>query len=236
MISFHGKKEIKDLYIGRVLSHELADVIVKGRYWQNGKGCAVGCTIHGSDHAKYETELGIPRVLAFMEDAIFESLPNRIAKTWPREFLESIGVGKDLKNIWPNFACWLLVDEKYGVINFAKTEEQKNVIQKISDLYSTNDKFIQQEWIDAFIYACKFTSSGNDPDNAIYTAIYCARSMIDSKCFFIGCYCGNVDSAHAATSAMYCACRCHIHFNQFLLENIIVIYANKLLQLLRECE
>lgn len=54
LLSFHGKQEIKDQYIERIKAHAIADEIVKGQYWEDGKGCAVGCTIHGSNHLDYE--------------------------------------------------------------------------------------------------------------------------------------------------------------------------------------
>src|SRR5208282_5693902 len=90
MLAFHGKQQIKDEYLTRVKAHREADQIMKGQYWENGRGCAVGCTIHNSDHGRYETELGTPRILARLEDGIFESLPNDLAMTWPERFLDAI--------------------------------------------------------------------------------------------------------------------------------------------------
>jgi len=48
MKAYHNKKETKKFYLDRVKAHFKADEIVKGKYWQNGKGCAVGCTIHAN--------------------------------------------------------------------------------------------------------------------------------------------------------------------------------------------
>src|ERR1700733_8129790 len=78
--------------------------------WENGKGCAVGCTIHGEAHASFERELGVPRMLAWLEDAIFEGLPNRLAKTWPERFLSSIAPGRDLSPVGWQFLHWLLTE------------------------------------------------------------------------------------------------------------------------------
>src|SRR6202008_414365 len=111
MLAFHNDQKIKDKYLSRVIAHQKADEIVKGIYWKNGKGCAVGCTIHGNDHSKYEKELGIPIILARLEDGIFENLPDDLAKLWPEQFLNAINVGSDLSSVWPKFANWLLVDE-----------------------------------------------------------------------------------------------------------------------------
>ena len=54
MITFNQKT--KDKYIKRVKAHQKANEIIKGIYWQDGKGCAVGCTIEGGEHLKYESE------------------------------------------------------------------------------------------------------------------------------------------------------------------------------------
>jgi hypothetical protein len=63
-IAFHGDPAIKAFYLGRVRAHRKADEIRHGFYWQGGKGCAVGCTLHSNSHTAYEDELGIPRILA----------------------------------------------------------------------------------------------------------------------------------------------------------------------------
>src|SRR3990167_744097 len=115
MNSFHSDPKIKEKYLSRVQAHAAADEIIKGKYWVEGKGCAVGCTVHSSDHSAYESELGIPRILARLEDGIFEALPNELAMTWPARFLESVPVGADLSMIWPKFVIWMLTDSEFGV-------------------------------------------------------------------------------------------------------------------------
>jgi hypothetical protein len=114
MFSFHSDPSIKSNYLARVTGHADADEIVKGRYWENGKGCAVGCTIHGETHESFERELGIPQMLAWLEDLIFEGLPNRLAKTWPERFLSSIAPGRDLSPVGWQFLHWLLTESGLG--------------------------------------------------------------------------------------------------------------------------
>ena len=105
MLAFHNDQAIKDKYVYRVLMHQKADQIVKGIYWQRtgrgneGRGCAVGCTLHSGNHNTYETELGIPEVLAHLQDAIFEGLPIERAKEFPLQFLRAIPVGADLSGV-----------------------------------------------------------------------------------------------------------------------------------------
>lgn len=114
MKAFHGRTEIKETYLARIRAHREADELIHGIYWQDGKGCAVGCTIHSRNHAAYESELGIPAQLAHLEDFLFEHLPNGEAKLWPERFLSAIPVGADLSLVWPKFAVWLLTNKEYG--------------------------------------------------------------------------------------------------------------------------
>lgn len=50
MKAFHGKSTIKKEYLDKVSARILADDLIKGKYWEGGKGCAVGCTIHNANH------------------------------------------------------------------------------------------------------------------------------------------------------------------------------------------
>src|SRR5690606_37264301 len=143
LISFHGKESIKDFYLNRLIAHREADEIIQGTYWQDGRGCGVGCTVHSRNHADYESELGIPRILACLEDQIFEGLPNEKAKEFPIQFLEAIPVGVDLEPVWRKFMIWLLIDENEGVIRHAKTAKTKKVRKAVAQAFS--DKTVPRE-------------------------------------------------------------------------------------------
>jgi hypothetical protein len=80
MQAFLNKKSIKTKYVKRLQQHYKQDQIIKGQYWENGKGCAVGCTVHSDSHNCYEIELGIPEWIARLEDTLFEGMPNEEAK------------------------------------------------------------------------------------------------------------------------------------------------------------
>ena len=155
MKAFHGDPKVKEKYVGRVKAHRKADQIIKGQYWEEGKGCAVGCTIHGSDHQAYETELGIPVELAYLQDCLFEDLPNEEAQNFPVDFLESIPVGADLDLVLHQFLYWLLVDPQDGVIQYAQGEGKgrvKEVILSVSDLHNRIIKgreVTNEQWVAA---------------------------------------------------------------------------------------
>jgi hypothetical protein len=137
LLAFHNDRAIQKKYLTRVSDHRKADQIVQGHgYWNGREGCAVGCTLHSRNHAAYEAELGIPVILARLEDRIFEGLERKRARTWPERFLQAPKIGADLSMVWPQFAHWMLVDPHSGVIKFAKTDTTRNAIQAVADLFS----------------------------------------------------------------------------------------------------
>lgn len=95
MRAYHSKPELKTAFLAEIGKHEAADRIRHcgyAEFKQNGVatfagGCAVGCSLESmriieglpdivhSDHALYERYLGVPVMLARLEDRIFEGLP-----------------------------------------------------------------------------------------------------------------------------------------------------------------
>ena len=144
LIAFHGQQAIKDKYLARVAAHRAADELIRGTGWDGHKGCAVGCTLEAYDHRAYETELGIPEVLAHLEDAIFERLPLDQAIQWPEKFLTAIKPGSDLSKISAHFMIWLLEME----LADHTSKESRRVV----DLYRrrlVDDEPKNEEWTEA---------------------------------------------------------------------------------------
>jgi hypothetical protein len=127
LLAFHNDEAVKNKYLERVLAHQKADEIVQGIYWENGKGCAVGCTIEGSDHLMYEKKLGIPSGIAYLEDTIFEGLSNTKAKLFPSQFLKAIPVGSDLSLVTAKFVIWQFEDKKHGLKNIKEIQEDEEI-------------------------------------------------------------------------------------------------------------
>ena len=132
MKAFHSDKKVKAVVLKQLRAHEKADEIIKGRYWEDGKGCAVGCTIHSNQHVEYETRFGIPQVLARLEDTIFEGLPNAEAKTWPVSFMSAIKPGADLSRVHWKFLHWTLTNE--GVNPGINHPLVKDAVKRCADL------------------------------------------------------------------------------------------------------
>ncbi len=139
MLTFNQDR--KDDLIMKLERHAQADAFRRGVYFENGKGCAVGCTlvdygVNPEKHAEYEPLFGIPEVIALLEDSIFEGLPIDKAKKWPLRFANAVPVKTDLSGVWPKFAIALMIDPDHGVINYAQTEDQGSVIRRCADLYT----------------------------------------------------------------------------------------------------
>lgn len=171
MKAFLGLQSVKDTYLARVREHRAADQLVKGLYWRDGKGCAVGCTIHSDKHSDYERLLGIPEALAMLEDSIFEGLPNELAMTWPDRFLDSIQVGADLTLVASRFLHWLLVDPVDGVVKYADVKT-KPAIVAVGNLYARRlggDEPTTGEWLAAYAHASAYAAKAA---HAAYYAAY----------------------------------------------------------------
>jgi hypothetical protein len=167
MQAYLNDPQLKEDFLKQIRNHQEQDRIVQGTYGKEQsddfKGCAVGCSIHSlnaikgkhidtSSHAAYETELGIPRAIAHMEDRIFEGLEVEKAKQWPLRFSTAINVGADLSLVIPKLLLWILSDEKSGVLQYAKTERTKKAIQTVIDLYTrklAGETIPDKEWRDA---------------------------------------------------------------------------------------
>lgn len=108
MKAFHGDEAVKQKYLARLKVHHEADEIVQGTGWENGHGCAVGCTLNAYDHSAYENELGLPQWLALLEDRIFEGLPSIDAQQFAVDFLEAVPVGADVEKV-----RWQLASQRH---------------------------------------------------------------------------------------------------------------------------
>lgn len=128
MLSFHNDIKIKQKYLDRVQHHMDMDNLVRGTGWENGKGCAVGCTLEKYDHKAYEIELGIPEWLAKVEDTLFEGMDFEKSKTWPKDFLEAIPLGVDLEKCKPKFLVAVL---KHSLKSMGEAQYDKEKLPEI---------------------------------------------------------------------------------------------------------
>ena len=202
-----------------------AERLIKGSYWskEDKNGCFVGCVIRGSNHSKFETKLGIPRLLARLADTLFERQPYEDAKKFTVDFLEAINAGSDLSGVWPKFAHYMLVDPEYGVIKFAKADKVKSAIQAVADLYQrkiNGEDIDVNAWLEVRNTAA---SDASDAADAAYAAA-AADAAADAAA---------ADAAYAADAAADAA---DAYAAAYARGQHAVIMANRLVQLLRDAK
>jgi hypothetical protein len=149
LLAFHNDPAIKQTYIARVKAHRLAGDIRKNYWWDDntGTGCAVGCTVDGGNPAVYETELGIPVHLAWLESAIHAKLAPKRAELWAEQFLSAITPGDDLSSVAADFIYWLLTDPNGARGNCSADEVF--LLDTVVDLYArriNGDEPSDREW------------------------------------------------------------------------------------------
>ena len=70
----------------------------------------------------------LPPQLTDLRGEICQLLPPYEAESWRQQFDDAAEERADLHNVWPQFALWLLLDNEYGVIQYARTERQRTLI------------------------------------------------------------------------------------------------------------
>ena len=171
MLAYHNSETLKEKTLAEVLAHQKADEIVQGRYWEDGKGCAVGCLTHdpSGGHAKYPKLWGIPEPLAYLEDTLFESLSVEDSKGWPARFLSAIPVGADLARCWDKWQAWCLRDL------MAIAGENAHVVEVMAVLFEragAGDEPSDTEWSEA---------AGDARDAGAARAAWAARDARDAR-------------------------------------------------------
>jgi hypothetical protein len=210
LLAFHGDKAIKAKYLKRIRAHQKADEIISGTYWENGKGCSVGCILHSSDHSEGESQIGVPTILMRLNDRLFEGLfqcaGGEVAKAWPERFVSASMPGADLSLVWPKFALWLLSDPESGVIKFAKREATIAAIKLVSALYvrwAAGDKPATSEWQSARKISL---TAYRDAAYAAYAAsAYSAYAYADAASAYSAYAYADAASAYADAASAYAA-------------------------------
>ena len=144
MKEHNGSKEIKlqnfDICIERMKAHMVADELVRGVGFEDGKGCAVGCTFDEYDHYLFQNLLGVPEWMARILDSIFEGMDLEKSKTFPLLFLEASKAAvereADLDQIESPFMFCILEDtlNNFDKVKFADVAK---CVNDVIDLYKS---------------------------------------------------------------------------------------------------
>ena len=137
-VAYHNDPKVKQEIMDQLQEHYRHDEIIQGTYWQDGKGCAVGCTIHSDDHMLYEPQFGIPVALALIEDELFESLSNDKAKEWPIAFMSAIQPGQDLSMVSWRLLYWTMTQD---AVFDSKFDDLFKDVEELFSTWFTNREF-----------------------------------------------------------------------------------------------
>ncbi len=151
MRAFEQTEVSQDQLLAALAAHREANRLVQEPYWAEGRGGAVGCSIHdfrpGSENEEdlYELIFGIPRALAWLEDSIFMNLAWEEARLWPERFVRAIRPGFDLTMVGDQFLPWLLSGEASPLVPW-KEEKHMQRAAMIVKRRLAGDEPSQDEW------------------------------------------------------------------------------------------
>ena len=109
-LAFHNDPALAAMVRAQVDAHTAADEIVQGRYWENGKGCFIGCLAHSDSADKVQDLTGFPVMLTRIAEGLFEGLDNATAKGFPQAVIAAPPVGADLSLVPWQFLHWCVTD------------------------------------------------------------------------------------------------------------------------------
>ena len=201
--AYHGDHAVKLKYVGRMRAHWVADELVHGIYWEGGKGCGIGCTVHSAYHNAYETELGMPEWLARLEDEIFESMSEAASYQFPLRLLSAIPVGfAEWDRLYHDFCAHILKD----ICGFDRTKcpDVAAAVDTIVHLHEQMTEGDDQAWMAAAESARSAAYSA--ADSAAWAAVRsAAMSAWPTELATMSAWAAAESAAESARSAAYSA-------------------------------
>jgi hypothetical protein len=152
--TFPDPQKPKAFYIKRVRQHRAADELIRGTGWNGHRGCAIGCTLECYEPRLYPALLGIPTVIAHLEDWLFENLPEGHLD-WPEQFLDAIPENADLSGVFSAW-CVRLLDrclDRVGDGEEPWRNQVRKAIQDVRNLHATNTTKHAPELVTAAAWA-----------------------------------------------------------------------------------
>ncbi len=248
----------KSQFVNEMKLHQKLDQFIKGSYQVKNKGCAIGCGIMSinklskvqeltNNHSTYEKHLGIPEWLARAEDTIFEGVSVERSKLWPVEFSEAINVAADLNEVKVPFIIFileqtLLIQQKNLKQNKAQSNVIKSCIRAIKQMIKAQRLGSEDLIRSAARYAARSAAryaaeSAESTRSAARFAAESARYAAESTRYAAeSAWYAAESTRYAAESAWYAA-RSAAEYTRFAAESVAYeLYADKLLELLKECK
>ena len=184
--AFHNNSQLQQEFLDRAQGHYDADELIHGIYWEDGKGCAIGCMIHSSNHEDLESLYGIPEWLGRLVDVLFEGMENKYSKEFYLSFIKTVANPSFL-----GFDSWQHIYHQICLHNLEK--ECKNtdhplVKQAISDIIALHriEETDKEKWAAAETaadFAARSAArsaawSATAPESAPESAVY--KSIADN--------------------------------------------------------
>ena len=126
--AYFGSEEVKARYVKRMEDHIKADELIRNVGFEDGKGCAVGCTLDRYSHKGFEDELGIPEWVAHLIDTLHENTSSDVWPTFSINFLKAVKPGVNLELIKPQFIKFILWRNLNRVLVLDISDELKEEI------------------------------------------------------------------------------------------------------------
>lgn len=174
MITFFGEPQLKAQLLARLEAHRAADQFVQGQYWEEGKGCYIGCAIHGADSWEFERQYGLSIHVAKLGEYFFEGFPAIRAKDVPIEIIEAIPVGVESSVVWPRLLNWLVNDPTYGLLTLPLEQATVDIINRVHALYA-NWPQMDQKLIKSTARDLEDTSAPTSEWLALRVAVWAAE-------------------------------------------------------------
>jgi len=119
MLAFHNDPAIKEEYLNK--DETMEDILDLG-------------------------EIGISDEISYIVDYVSKFLKESESIEIYRRFISSIEVGADLSEVWFDFMTWILVDDKYGVINYGKTDKEISYIRVVASAVLSHKETTYEQW------------------------------------------------------------------------------------------
>lgn len=189
--------------------HLDADMLMRGKYLDQGKGCSIGCFNHDlgnepSDHAAFAKAAGIPVWLANLQDRIFEGLSDADGISWHVECVTLYPKVKDFDKVFDLFLI--------TVLDRVKKYDPRNVVRPVIDLLNRHlagenvDKEMKKAASAA--RAAAYDAAVADADAARASAYFAAASAVSAAAYDASAASASAaaDAASAASVASAASC------------------------------
>lgn len=185
-----------------VADHIAADQVVQGRYWENNRGCFIGCLTHSSKSQLVTHKFGMPLPLVCITERVFDRLTEKESVKFFADIPAAIDIdGKDLSLIhWQFLRDTLLRLPKI-------TSEIKTVIKGIS-LLAKGEKW-NKEKVNAAASA-SVNAAAKSVNAAAWAAAWGAKAAYEAEdAAYAAAYMVRAAdyAAKAAAYAGFCAAR-----------------------------